>query len=172
MATKTVELKEPTPKVKFDERGIRKELNEICHEHNDEKLQAEAVVQRAQDPDSALHSQFEWDDGKAAHQHRLMQARSLIRRILVTMPDDSTETAVGKYVSLRSDRRLPGGGYRETQSVLSNAELLAELEATAKADLDGVLRRYEMLKGLVARVRKAAGIPVKKAGSRPLPKKG
>ena len=74
------------------------------------------------------------------------------------MPEDKAEAKVPKYVSLGTDRKKPGGGYRETSQVLSNKELMFQLEETAKKDIDGVLRRYEMLKGLVARVRKAAGI--------------
>ncbi len=78
------------------------------------------------------------------------------------MPDDKEEAKLPKYVSLQSDRRKPGGGYRETRSVLNSKEMLAELEETARKDIDGVLRRFEMLKSLVARVRKAAGIRKKR----------
>ena len=58
-------------------------------------------------------------------------------------------------------RKRKGGGYRETKDVLINKELLAELEETAKRDVDGVLRRYEMLKDFCARARTALGIKKK-----------
>lgn len=170
----SIDLTEPKLKVR-DERAIRKALLEVKNAHPERLLTAEATVEAAKDDESPLHSQFVWDDTEAAHNYRLAQARALIRRIIVTMPDDATETAVPKYVSLSSDRKKPGGGYRETSEVLNNEELLAELEQTAKRDIDGLLRRYEMLKDLCARVRKAAGIkkPAAAASSgwRP-PKKG
>jgi hypothetical protein len=41
------------------------------------------VVIAATDKSSPLHRYFEWDDGKAAHQHRLDQARRLIGSVRV-----------------------------------------------------------------------------------------
>lgn len=154
-----IELKEPDAPVKVrNERAVRKALVEIQEANEERLLTAESVVEAAQDEDSPLHSYFTWDDGEAARQYRLSQARALIRHIHVTMPDDKGESSIPKYVSLQSDRKRPSGGYREINGVLGSKELLAELETTAKRDLDGVLRRYEMLKGFVERVRKAAGI--------------
>ncbi len=156
-----IELQEPDLKPR-DERAVRQALTEVQHAHPDKLLTAEATVEAASDDDSPLHSYFLWDDSRAAAQYRLAQARALIRHITVTMPDDKEEAKLPKYVSLQSDRRKPGGGYRETRSVLNSKEMLAELEETARKDIDGVLRRFEMLKSLVARVRKAAGIRKKR----------
>lgn len=46
-------------------------------------LTPEAVVSAARDPASPLHTAFEWDDAKAAMEHRLSQARHMIRRVMV-----------------------------------------------------------------------------------------
>lgn len=46
-------------------------------------LTASRVVLAATDPSHPLHSRFEWDDGKAAHQYRLIQARTLIVSIQI-----------------------------------------------------------------------------------------
>ena len=135
----------------------RKELEKIQGENEDGLLRAEDVVETARHPDNPLHTYFTWDDSAAADQWRLMQARQLIRKVIVTGPGDD-DTPLPKYVSLRSDRMKPGGGYRSTNEVVNNKDLLAELEDTAKRDIDGVLQRYEVLKKLVERVRKAAGI--------------
>lgn len=45
----------------------------------DGKLTAEQVLADATQPDSPLHSEFEWDDVQAAYQYRLEQARLLVR---------------------------------------------------------------------------------------------
>lgn len=42
-------------------------------------LRASVVVQKARSTKSPLHSEFEWDDKKAGHEFRLVQARRLIR---------------------------------------------------------------------------------------------
>ena len=157
-----LELKEPEVKVKVrDQRAIRKALAEVQAADKDKLLKPEDVVKEAEDENSPLHPYFTWDDDEASRQWRLHQARALIRHIVVIMPDDKEEAAISKYVSLRNDRKKPGGGYREIGQVFNSKELLAQLEDTAKRDVDGVLRRYEMLKDFVARVRKAAGIPKK-----------
>lgn len=53
------------------------------------RITAEAVVEAASRPDSVLRSLFEWDDSKAAYEHRLEQARGLIRsvRVHITVED-------------------------------------------------------------------------------------
>ena len=141
-----------------DRNAIRRELAEVRAAHPEGLLVAEEVVRHAESSSSAMHGMFEWDDGKAGREWRLHQARALIRTVEVTMPNDKEERSLPKYVSLGSDRKRPGGGYRETSEVLGSKELLAELEATAKRDIDGVLARYEMLKELCAKVRQAANI--------------
>ena len=54
-------------------------LDELNRTHG--HLTPDLVVQAAQYEQSPIHSIFEWDDGKAAHQHRLWQARRLIRSV-------------------------------------------------------------------------------------------
>lgn len=92
----------------------------------------------------------------AAGKYRLMQARSLIRKVMVSGPEANEQ-----YVSLAKDRMREGGGYRATSEVVNNKALLAELEETVKADIDAVLSRSEILRDLCQKVRKAAGIPPK-----------
>lgn len=52
------------------------------------RLTPEGVVKAAADSTSPLHALFEWDNKKAAHQHRIEQARSLIRSIKVEIHTD------------------------------------------------------------------------------------
>lgn len=144
-------------------RQVRKALEDVRKDNEEGLLVAEQVVDAARDPRSSLHSYFEWDDGKAAEQHRLAQARALIRTIEVILPDDPDENLVPRYVSLVIDRKRPGGGYRETRKVLSNKQLLEELERTAKKELESWTQRYTMLVGLISAVRKAANLPAPSA---------
>lgn len=104
---------------------VLEELEAIREEH-DGLLRAEDVVEFAQsNPESALHKRFTWDDGLAAHQYRLMQARQVIR-VHVFTPEMSGMT-VKTYVSLLGDRMQPGGGYRRLDDVFANVELRRQL---------------------------------------------
>lgn len=49
-------------------------------QRNDGEITPEEVVAEAEMVDSPLHHSFEWDDGLAAHAHRLHQARTLLNR--------------------------------------------------------------------------------------------
>lgn len=137
-------------------------LEAIRAENKDGLLVPEEVVEAARDEDSPLHSYiFGLSDSEAAHQHRLTLARTLIRKIKVILSDDPTESPVPRYLSLKKDRRREGGGYRQTTEILKDKELIAELEATAKRELEAWSERYKMLSSLVSDVLKAAGLPKK-----------
>lgn len=73
------------------------------------------VVNAARNPNSAMHSQFEWDDGEAAEAWRLQQARTLIRRVKVNVV--RTDDAVVHIPSfIRATNST--GGYYQTQVVV------------------------------------------------------
>ena len=65
-------------------------------------LTPEAVVEKARNPNTALHAMFEWDDGEAAEQYRLLQARGLIRRVVVhvTRPTETETVTVRAFVNV------------------------------------------------------------------------
>lgn len=154
-----------------DVRAVRAELEKVRTENEEGLLVPSAVVDVAADPDNPLHSYFTWDDSEAAKKWRLVQARALIREIEVTLPEDVNENPIPRYVSLVSDRKRPGGGYRQTRQVLQNKELLAELEATARVELESWTRRFQMLHELTERVRAAAKLEEKKPPTKLAPKK-
>jgi len=99
--------------------------------------------------DSALHSCFEWDDGEAAVQYRLWQARHLIRVHVCVLHDDVKPVRV--FVSLKADREYDDGegGYRLLTSVLSDGELREQLLAEALAELQVFEQKYRALQELV-----------------------
>ena len=154
---KSVELQEPKLRAR-DVRAIRAELESIRQQNADGLLVVEEAVQFAANEGTALHGQLEWDDSVAGHQFRCIQMRSVIRTVKVTMPDDPEENLLPRYVSLISDRHKEGGGYRQTRDVVNSKSLLAELEETAKKELQAWISRHKLLSDLVERVRVAAGI--------------
>jgi hypothetical protein len=110
-------------------------------------LTPEAVVETARDPKNPLHSEFEWDDTKAAEQYRLDQARELIRVAVTVVPH--TGEPVRTFVSLVEDRRDGHeGGYRKMISVMATGSGRAAVLETALWELDAFRRKYAHLKEL------------------------
>jgi len=125
--------------------AIQKELETIRKRHNG-LLRPADVVEFAKDKATALHGQFTWDDGKAAEEYRLWQARMIIRVTVSVMP--KVEKECRAYVSLMNDRQRDGGGYRSMVSVLSDAERREALLQEALAELNVFRRKYALLKEL------------------------
>ncbi len=124
------------------------ELNAIAADHGG-ILTPEAVLLRAQDPDSALRHRFTWDDADAANLRRLDEARSLIMRVRVTIQARPEEPplSIRAFVSLADDR-VSGGGYRRIEAVMESPKLRAELLQTAIQELQALQKRYRHLSEL------------------------
>jgi len=122
--------------------GYVEELKSL--ERPDGSLLPEDVVEFARDPNTALHSRFTWDDGEAAAQYRLWQARQIIRVVVREVPNTEAREPVRAYVSLESDRGN-GGGYRTLTSVMSDDDRRAELLLQAKRDAKVFASRYRVL---------------------------
>lgn len=120
-------------------------LNELSdlYEQTEGALSPEVVVEFARDSASALHARFEWDDTAAAHQHRLTQARKLLRVFVTVIHKKASPFRV--FVSLPDDRKQPGGGYRLTVDVLSDQKLREQLLADAKRELQHFQTKYKIL---------------------------
>lgn len=121
-----------------------KELAQLLK--RDGVLLPEAVVERASDPNSAMHDWFEWDDTEAAKAHRIWQARELIRVQVTMLPNSDTTTRV--YVSLPRDR-AGSGGYRSVVEVMSDEAMAAEMLQAALDDADRWRTKYRNVRALV-----------------------
>lgn len=103
------------------------------------QLVATAVVMTARPPDSPLHPAFEWDDAEAAHQHRLSQARYLIRSLTVTVETRAEPVEVRAYVSIA---REDGADYFPILSVMDDRAMRATLLEQAWREIEALERRY------------------------------
>lgn len=114
------------------------------------------VVTAAKDPRSPLHACFTWDDSKAAHAHRLWQARELIAHVeFAPTPDRAPFRA---YVHIRNEGENDGR-YVSTIDALADPETRKAVVQRARGDLDRVRERYEQLTELASvwrAIRKAA----------------
>lgn len=108
------------------------ELAKIAAEHGG-TLYPRDVVNAARDPKSLLHDAFEWNNGIAAEQWRLEQARRLIRVQVTLLPNRNNP--IQAFVSL-SPARNDDGGYLPIQDILANEKLLELMKADAARELE------------------------------------
>lgn len=108
-------------------------------------LTPSGVVSEAENPESPLHSLFEWDDAKAGHRYRIDQARKLIARVTYKVTVDKVSVMVPEYLrdpKAASDHQ----GYRRTATIATDVDM-------ARVALDEELRR---LRGAFDRARRVA----------------
>ena len=135
------------PKLKTS--TIRQELETIRKRHHG-VLKAADVVEFARNDKTALHSRFTWNDTKAAHEHRLWQARTIIR-VTVEVSEESKEP-LHVYVSLSDDRKNKGGGYRSMVDVVADNEKARQMMDDAYHDFQIFERKYRRLDAIVPEI--------------------
>lgn len=124
--------------------SIKSELLNIQHATPDNVLHAADVIEWAKEhTESSLHRAIEWNDAKAAHDHRLWQVRQLIALHIVT--DDGTPMVV----SLSIDRKA-AGGYRDLNDVAARPDLREIMLQDALDELERVQVKYQRVQELNA----------------------
>ena len=125
----------------LDAQTIGVELERIRTTNNG-RLEKEMVVIEAQSPDSPLHSAFEWDDTKAAHEYRCEQSRYIIRNIQVTIPESHNETPIRAFVSVQRDSDI---SFTSIVHAMSDEDLRAQVVASAWRELEAWHSRHAEL---------------------------
>jgi hypothetical protein len=87
-----------------EKRRLAEEELQAIAAANGGRLTAEMVVQAARDEESPLHDFFTWDDAAAAAEHRIAQARALIRSVRVVF---RTETVTVRAPYFIRDPEMP-----------------------------------------------------------------
>lgn len=95
------------------------------------RVTPELVLDRARDPQTALHTQFTWSDEVAAHSFRLDQARTVIRSVKYEVTVNRQTVLTTRYVhDVALEPREQG--YRDVRRVdeasLSDATIEAEVK--------------------------------------------
>jgi hypothetical protein len=113
-------------------------------EDSEGRLMADAVVDAARDPSSALHPCFEWDDTAAAHEHRLDQARRLIVSVKLEVTVNRVSIDVPFYIR---DPQLAvrDQGYRQTLRIKNEEDVARESLVQEMARAGALLRRARHL---------------------------
>ena len=107
-------------------------------------LTAEKIVAKAAPETSPLHPAFEWDDAEAARQHRLAQARLIMRSVVVVSESGERSPLLIHVVH----EKCGGSAYLTEAAIVSDDELLAAALQEAHHALQGCLKRYHHLEAL------------------------
>lgn len=91
-------------------------------------LLPEDVVEAARNPNSTMHSFFEWDDTEAARSFRLVQARWLIRSVEIVVERYDAKTTIAPAYSFQGKQ-----GYVSTQAVIRTEGRLSVAIRTLKS---------------------------------------
>ncbi len=107
------------------------------------ELTPEDVVADARNPNSPLHSFFEWDDSAAAEQYRLQQARGLIRAVVaIYVREDKPAVRTKAFVHINE----PGAPhYREAGHAMSLTKTRKMVLQRAWQELQAWRKRYRDL---------------------------
>jgi hypothetical protein len=109
------------------------------------RLTPEAVVQAAAEPSNPMHSSFEWDDTKAGHQFRLVQARTLIRAVHFVEVDGRKETIIHVPDEVSVHGR---GEYLPATTIAQDVDLYDRARAQADLKLQQAQRAVLELQAL------------------------
>lgn len=123
---------------------LHEQFQALYDQHGE--LTAGLVVETAKQPEHPLHSFFEWDDSKAAEQHRIHQAQRLIRKVKIVYREanDTTPRRMGRaYLSVeRAGRRV----YEPTEEVVQDPLTAQMIMREMERDWQSLRRKYEGFK--------------------------
>ena len=114
-------------------------------------LTAGIVLAKAKTKTNKLHKVFEWDDSKAADEHRLLQARKMMQSIEVIYPESPKQTPHRHYMVVteapkaNQPRRKV---YRTTKEILEDPIARDELLGNAIREAISFRQKYAELSEL------------------------
>jgi hypothetical protein len=108
-------------------------LDKIYKTHNE--ITPPRIIEAAKPKTSTLHPAFEWDDKIAGHEHRLWQARQIVRAVVAV--DDDTQQETPHYVHVTVAHQ-PEGQYHPASVVLADVDLFARALAELRGKLNAI----------------------------------
>jgi len=104
------------------------------------ELTPELVLKEASKKSSKLHSDFQWDDKRAATLYRLDTARRLIRHLRVVSDGERTDEPVYVHVT-QGDRKY----YEQTDLAVESPDIWMNVMAEEKGRLEATKNRLKTL---------------------------
>ena len=134
----------PGSTFKVDAQEAGEYLEELREQKEDEALTPTDVYEAAQDPDSPLHEEFEWDVEKAAKAHWRDRAGNLLRHLAVVRV--WTEEASDGVPAFLSVNVTSGSrGYVSAEQVYASADYHEQVVEQALKMFKGLQARFGKL---------------------------
>ena len=115
-------------------------------------LTPENLVSHSQNPNSYLHPLFEWDNDKAAHSHRIQQARLIINNVKITILSDGESKSIGAYEIVRTESEA---GYKNiTTFTQSDIEYVKEATMKTLIQVSTKMKTYRQFNEVVFELNK------------------
>lgn len=120
-------------------------------------IPAEDVLDEiAEDTTHALHNWLDWDDGHAAHQHRLSQVRSMLRSVEFVIEYEPEKEIVVNVMTSVNDKDTGKRVYTNTIDAMNDPNYREQILQQALVELKRFQSKYRSLSEL-AQVMDAAG---------------
>lgn len=117
-----------------------------------------AVVNRAREKSSPLHSYFDWNDTRAAEKYRLVQARGLINHLTVVINYDTGAVQKAFFNVSSGFKENKSFAYVNIERALTNKEYRRQVLQNAMAEIlywKTKYQEYSEFKGIVGAINKA-----------------
>ena len=138
------------------EAGVAHKTIEEIRNRNGGAVAADDVVHAAKAKRSPLHEDFEWDDSKAANEHRLETARRMLRSFVIVRTELKTDRPQRAYEIVREPQegqKRIRHVYRTVDDIMGDENLRAELLGRALGELISIRNRYRDLQELAVVLR-------------------
>lgn len=119
---------------------INQELEKIYNK--DGELTPSTVVKSAKSEKSVLHKYFEWDDPRAGHLYRLMQARKMIRVARITI-----KAVEQQFIHVPSIKKAEGV-YKPVSVVIDSISDFSAAMAEATTKLSAAMAAVKYLEAM------------------------
>ena len=129
--------------IKADAQAAAAVLNDLERKG---ELNARSVVEVSRPEDAVLHSDFEWNDEKAAVEYRLNQARKIMQSLIVIPEVENSEQQEPVRAFFKIDVGSPT--YQSIQSIMRTPSQKDMLLKMALKELQAFQQKYKRLEEL------------------------
>ena len=106
-----------------------------------EEVTPEQIVEKARDENTELHKCFEWDDRIASEKYRVIQARTVVRMLVIKEEEPVTERPpIRVYYKTHSTE-----GYKPIKIIMQKKDEYEAMLERAWAELRAFKAKYSML---------------------------
>ena len=102
------------------------------------------IVEAAENESSELHKCCEWNDSEAARKYRVIQARDVVRHLVIARPEEKTEAPQIRFFY----KTETGAGYKPSTQIFTVDDEYQKLLKQAYAELHAFKVKYANLQEL------------------------